>query len=166
VQIDRIVSESRLVVRRLPEAGSPEPPEHPQLLGHVQELLPRDARFMRVRKTFMSLLCALVDQPVPAAVGAMVQGCVASILGSAHRFTHASFRDEWTVGFLHAVLQFVKRCRGWAYGRQRAVLEPALDLLSNLREPFLVLVQACRPIRIFMTGLIFSSESILSVAIS
>jgi hypothetical protein len=46
------------------------------------------------------------------------------------------------------------------------VLALSLDLLSNLHEPFLVLAQACGLIRIFMTRLISSSESILSVAIS
>jgi hypothetical protein len=121
---------------------------------------------VRVREIFMFLLCALVDRPVPTEVGAMVQGCLASILGSAHHFMHAPFRDEWTVGFLHAVSQFVKVRRGWEYGRPRAVLAPALDLLRNLYEPFLVLAQACGLIRIFRTRLTSSSESILSSVIS
>jgi hypothetical protein len=126
----------------------------------VQELLPPDAWFVRVCETFMFLLYALVDRPVPGAVGAMVQGCLASILGSARRFMHGQFLDGWTVGFLHAGSQFVKWRRSWAYWRPRAVLAPGLGLLSNLHEHFVVLAQTCRLIRIFMTRLIFSSESI------
>jgi hypothetical protein len=166
VEIDRFVSKLLLVVRRLLEAGAPAPPEHLQLLGHVQEQLPRNTWFVRVRETFMFWLCALVDRPVPAAVGAMVQGCVTSIRGSVHHVLHAPFLDEWTVGFLLAGSQFVKWWRSRAYGRPRAVLAPALDLLSNLHEPLLVLAQVCGLIRIFMTRLISRSESIISAAIS
>jgi hypothetical protein len=166
MEVDQVASKSLLVVRRLLEVGAPAPPEHPQPLRRVQELLPRDARFVQIRETFMFRLCALVDRPVPAAVGAMVQGCLASILGSAHHFMHAPFRDEWPVGFLHAGSKFVKWRRSWAHGRPRAGLAPALDLLSNLHQPFVVLGQACGLIRIFRTRFISSSESILSAAIS
>jgi hypothetical protein len=41
-----------------------------------------------------------------------------------------------------------------------------LDLLNNLRESFLILSQACSLIRIFMTRLISSCQSILSAEIS
>jgi hypothetical protein len=115
------------------EAAARAPPELPRLLGRGQELLPQDARFVRVRETFIFLLCVLLDRPVPAA-GAMVQGCLASILGSAHHFPHGPFRDEWTVEFLHIVSQFVKRQRSWAYGRPRVVLASALAHLSNLHD--------------------------------
>jgi hypothetical protein len=74
----------------------------------VQQLLPRDARLVRVRETFTFLQCAFIDRPVPAAASAMVQGCLLSILASAHHFTHSSFRGEWMIGFLHAMSQFVK----------------------------------------------------------
>jgi hypothetical protein len=114
VEVDPFVSKSLLVVRRLLEAGAPEPLEHPQLLGRMQELLPQDARFMPVREIFMFRPRALVDRSVPAAVGAMVQGCLASILGSAQHFMHALFRDKWMVWFLHAGSQFVKRRRSCA----------------------------------------------------
>jgi hypothetical protein len=63
MEVHSVVSKSLLVVRRLMEARAPAPPEHPQLLGPVQALLPRDARFVRVREIFMFLLCALVDRP-------------------------------------------------------------------------------------------------------
>jgi hypothetical protein len=166
VEVDRAVSKSLLVIRQLLEVEAPAPPEHLQLLGRVQVLLPRDARFVRVRETFMFRVCALVDRPMPAAVVAMVQGCLSCILRSTRHFMHASFRDVWTVGFPHAVSQFVTWRRSWAYGRSRAVLAPALDLLNNLHEPFLVLAQACGLIRIFIMRLISSCESILSAEIS
>jgi hypothetical protein len=105
------------VLRRLLETGAPRPAELPQLLGRLQELLPPHTRLVRVGETFIFLLCALVDRPVPVVMDVMVQGCLASLLGIAHHFMHASFRDEWTVGFLYAVSQFVKRQRSWAHGR-------------------------------------------------
>jgi hypothetical protein len=55
VDADPVVSKSLL------EVEAPAPPEHPQLLGRVQTLLQRAARFVRVRENFMFLLCALVD---------------------------------------------------------------------------------------------------------
>jgi hypothetical protein len=141
--VDRVVSNSLLVVRRLLETGAARPPGLAQLLGRVQELLPPHTRFVRVGETFIFLLCALVDRPVPAAMDVMVQGCRASLLGIAHHFMHASLRGEWTIGLLYAVAQFVKQQRSWAYGRSRAVLAPALKHLSNPQEHFLVLAQTC-----------------------
>jgi hypothetical protein len=147
------------------DAAAGAPPELPQLLGRVQELLLRDVRFVRIRETFIFLLCALVDRQVPAAVGAMAQGCVASILGSAHHFTHGPLRDEWTIGFLHAGSQFMKRQWSWAWGPPRAVLASALKYLSSLHDHFIILAQVCGLIMLFIAPLISRSESILSAGI-
>jgi hypothetical protein len=74
VDIHRVLLKSLLVVRRPLEEGAPASSELWQLLGRVQELLSRDARFVPVCEIFMFLLCTLVDWPGPAVVRAMVQG--------------------------------------------------------------------------------------------
>jgi hypothetical protein len=134
-------------------------------MNRVQELLPQDARLMRARETFIFLLCALLDRQIPAAVGAMVQGYLERILGSAHQFTHRPFRDEWTVGFLPAVSQFVKRQRSWEYGQPWAVLASPLEHLSNLYDYSIVLAQVRARIWLVITRLISRYESILWAAI-
>jgi hypothetical protein len=147
------------------EAAAGARPELPQLMERVQELLPQDARLMRVRETLIFLLCALVDRQVPTAVGPMVQVCLASILGSAHYFMHGPFRDECAVGCLHAVSQFVRRQQSWAYAPTWAVLASALRHFSNLHNHFIVLVHVCGLIWLFIARSISRSESILLAAI-